>query len=125
MAAQRPHYNPDQYAADNRARLPSRLSPAEWDPGRGVFGWPQVLAGEVFAADRTQIETLFAARDAEPHASGLGSENYRQIKHDVAAMNDRLHAQIHEMSPDEYIAASKFLKSLEFEARFAVGGGAG
>jgi hypothetical protein len=49
----------------------------------------------------------------------LGSENYRQIKRHVALMSDHLHAQIEEISADEYIGASKFLKSLEYEARSA------
>jgi len=121
MAAMRPHYTPEQYAADNHARIPSRLSASEWDPGRGVFVWPQSLGGDEFASDRTQIEALFAARDADPSAAGLGTANYREIKQTVMMMSDHLHSLIHQMSPDEYIPSSKFLKSLEFEARFAPG----
>ena len=118
MAAMRPHYTPEQYAADNQARIAGRLSLSEWDPGRGVFVWPQSLAGDGFANDRTQIEALFGARDADPSAAGLGTANYREIKQAVGRMSDHLHSQIKEMSPDEFIPASKFLKSLEYEARF-------
>jgi hypothetical protein len=121
MAAMRPHYTPEQYAADNRARIPGRLSPAMWDPGRGVFVWPQNLASDEFTDDRAQVEALFAARDADPSAAGLGTDNYRQIRFAVTMMSDHLHSLIDQMSPDEYIPASKFLKALEHEARFAPG----
>ena len=123
MAAQRPHATPDQIVEFNRARIPDRLSPAQWDPSRGLFAWPQSLAADEFADDRGQIEALFAVRDADPHATGLGSENYRQIKQSVMMLTDHLHAEIRKMSPDEYILSSKFLKSLEYEARFALGAG--
>jgi hypothetical protein len=119
MAAERPHATPDQIVEFNRSRTPGRLSPGEWDPSHDIFAWPQSLAGADFADDREQIASLFAVRDADPHSAGLGSENYREIKRHVNAMNDHLHAKIKELSPDEYIAASKFLKSLEYEARFA------
>jgi len=119
MAAMRPHYTPEQYAADNQARIAGRLSPSEWDPARGVFVWPKSLAGDGFAHDREHIEALFGARDADPSAAGLGTANYREIKQAVTGMSDHLHSQIKEMGSDEYIPASKFLKSLEYEARFA------
>ncbi|HUY32546.1 MAG TPA: hypothetical protein VMV69_07165 [Pirellulales bacterium] len=121
LAAMRPHYTPEQYAADNLGRLPNRLSLGEWDPGLGVFTWPPVLGGDEFAADRTRIETLFGARDADPSQAGLGTDNYRQIRRAVTMMSDHLHSRIDQMSPDEYIPASKFLKSLEYEGRFAPG----
>ncbi len=121
MAAMRPHYTPEQYAADNQARIAGRLSLSEWDPGRGVFVWPRSLAGDGFANDRSHIEALFGARDADPSAAGLGTANYREIKQAVMGMSDHLHSRIKEMGPDEYIPASKFLKSLEYEARFGPG----
>jgi hypothetical protein len=121
LAAQRPHYTPEQYAADNQARVAGRLSLTEWNAGLGVFVWPQGLAGDGFAYDRTRIEALFGARDAEPSAAGLGTANYREIKHAVAAMSDHLDGQIKEMAPNEYIPASKFLKKVEYEARFTRG----
>jgi hypothetical protein len=120
-AARRSPYSPEQYAADNQARIAGRLSPSEWSPGLGVFVWPQSLAGEGFANDRAQIEALFGSRDADPSAAGPGTANYREIKQAVAQMSDHLHSQIDEMSPDEFLPASKFLKSLEYEARFSPG----
>jgi len=122
MAAMRPHYTPERYAAANRARIPGRLSPSQWDPGSGVFVWPQNLASDEFANDRRPIEALFEVRDADPSAAGLGTTNYRQIRVAVTMLFDHLHSLIHEMSPDEYIPCSKFLKSLEYEARFVAPG---
>ncbi|HUY32545.1 MAG TPA: hypothetical protein VMV69_07160 [Pirellulales bacterium] len=84
-----------------------------------MFAWPSILAGDEFAADRTRIETLFVARDADPSQAGLGTENYRQIEQAATTMSDHLHSLIHQMSPDVYIPASKFLKNLEYAGRFA------
>jgi hypothetical protein len=109
----------EQIVEFNKARLPGRLSPTEWDSGRGTFVWPAVLGADEFANDRSEIDSLFAARDAEPQLAGLGSDNFHQIKKSARKMSDHLFAEIKQISPDEYIAASKFLKRLEFEARYA------
>ncbi len=117
--AMRQHATAEQIVESNKARLPGRLSPTEWDPGRGSVVWPAVLGTGGFANDRSQIDALFVARDADPQAAGLGSDNFHQIRTSIGKMSNHLVAEIKQISPDEYIAARKFLKRLEFEARYA------
>jgi hypothetical protein len=114
---QHPHATPDEIAAFNQARMPEPLSANAFDPGHGVLDWPPLLTRSEFADNRSQIEGLFGEWAADPHGSGLGTENYRNIQHAVADTSDKLHSEIKDFSPDEYIAASKFLKSLAFQAR--------
>ena len=114
---QHPHATPDEIAAFNQARLPAHLSPNAFDPAHGVFEWPPLLTRSEFDENRAQLEGLFTQGAGDPHGSGLGTQNYRDIQHAVGAMSDKLHSEIKDFSPDEYIAASKFLKSLAYEAR--------
>jgi hypothetical protein len=51
----------------------------------------------------------------DPSEAGLGTHNYRETQRVV---ND-LHDKIDQIDPDEYTAASKFLRSVAFESRFA------
>jgi hypothetical protein len=112
-----PHATPEEIAAFNQARLAQPLSGNVFDPGHGVIAWPPSLQRSEFDDNRHQIEGLFAEWAADPHASGLGTENCRDIQHAVSDLNDKLHAQIKQFQPDEYIAASKFLRSLASQAR--------
>jgi hypothetical protein len=116
MAMQHPPATADEIAAFNQARLPKPLSPNDFDPEHGVFEWPGLLTRTEFDHDRAQLEGLFTQAAADPHGSGLGTQNYRDIQHAVGAMNDTLHSEIKDFSPKEYIAASKFLKSLAYQA---------
>ena len=49
--------------------------------------------------------------------SGLGTANHRQVTALVVQMNEALKREIRMLSPSEYVAAQKFLKSLKYEAR--------
>jgi hypothetical protein len=114
---QHPHATPEELAAFSRARLPEQLSADEFDPARGVIQWPGVLNRPEFAESRTSLEGLFQQAAADPHASGVGTQNYRDIEHAVEDMSEKLHSEIAQFAPMEYIAASKFLKKLLYHAR--------
>jgi hypothetical protein len=113
----RPHATSVQIEEFNRARLPEQLSANELDAARGIIQWPGLLNRPQFDDNRARLEGLFAEASADPHGSGLGTQNYRDIQDAVGEMSDKLHAGIKQFSPDEYIPASKFLKSLAFSAR--------
>lgn len=113
---QHPHATPDEIVAFNQSRLPAPLSANEFDPARGVLGWPALLNRPEFNGERAKLEGLFAQWAADPHGSGLGTQTYRDIQSEATAMSDKLHSEITEFSPKEYIAASKFLKSLAYQA---------
>lgn len=116
MEMQHPHATPEEIVAFNEARMPAPLSGNEFDPGKGVVEWPPLLQRKEFNDSRARLEGLLAAWAADPHGSGLGTENYRDIRHALSDMSDTLHSEIKDVTPNEYIAASKFLKSLGYEA---------
>ncbi|HVA45246.1 MAG TPA: hypothetical protein VNH11_02570 [Pirellulales bacterium] len=113
---QHPHATPDEIVAFNQARLPAPLSANEFDPARGVLDWPALLTRPEFNDERAKLEGLFAQWATDPHGSGLGTQNYRDIQHAATALSDKLHSEIQDFSANEYIAASKFLKSLAYAA---------
>ncbi|HVX16155.1 MAG TPA: hypothetical protein VHC22_33525 [Pirellulales bacterium] len=118
---QHPHATPDELVAFNQARMPEPLSANVFDPGHGLLDWPPLLARPEFAENRAKIEGLYGEWAADPHGSGLGTQNCRDIDQAVSDMGDKLHSEIKQFKPDEYIAASKFLKSLAFQARSSSG----
>lgn len=114
-----PHATPDEIAAFNQARLPVPLSEHDFDPSHGVIAWPPLLQRSEFDDYRHKVEGLFTEWSSDPHGAGLGTQNCRDIQHAVADMSDKLHAEIKQFQPDEYIAATKFLRSLAYQARLA------
>lgn len=106
-----------QVAAYNTARLPKPLSPSEFDPGHGVLHWPPVLRHKDFDDDRHRLEGLLTEAAADAQNAGLGTENYRAIQRSIDCLHGKLRTQIGRYSPDAYIAAQKFLKSLSHQAR--------
>lgn len=116
-----PHATPEEIAAFNQARLPAPLSDNDFDPAHGVIAWPPVLQRSEFDDSRHKLEGLFTEWASDPHAVGLGTDNCRAIHHAVGDMSETLHAEIKQLQPDEYIAANKFLRSLDFSARSAPG----
>jgi hypothetical protein len=117
LEMQHPHATAQEIEQFNQERLPTQLSANEFDPAHGVIEWPALLNRREFDGSRARLEGLFAEASADPHGSGLGTQNYRDIQDAVGEMSDKLHSEIKQFSPDEYIPASKFLKSLSFEAR--------
>ena len=118
MEAQRSHPTSDQIVAFNKSRDPERLSAEKYDAAKGVLNWPPVLKEPEFAAQRDKLESLFAERMSDPGNAGLGTHNYRDTQRVVNDMHDALHAKLDQISADEYIAASKFLRSVGYESRF-------
>ncbi len=119
MEAQRSHPTSDQIVAFNKSRDAERLNADQYDAAKGVLNWPPVLKEPEFAAQREKLESLFAERMGDPGNAGLGTHNYRETQRAVNEMHDALHAKIDQISADEYIAASKFLRSVGYESRFA------
>jgi len=107
----------EQVVGFNKSRLPQPLSPSEFDPAHGVLQWPSVLRNKQFDSDRHQLEGLFTQASEDPHSAGLGTDNYRQIRRAIGNLHDNLHSHIDDYTPNEYISANKFLKSLDYQAR--------
>lgn len=112
-----PHAPPEELAAFSRARLPPPLAPNEFDPARGVIEWPGVLNRPEFDEPRTRLAELFRQAAADPHGSGPGTRTNHEIEQTIEEMSEKLHSEIGQFKPNEYIAGSKFLKSLAYQAK--------
>ncbi|HEV7221541.1 MAG TPA: hypothetical protein VGN42_02510 [Pirellulales bacterium] len=102
----------------SNARMPSRLTAQQLDPVKGEVKWPRILQRPEFAPQRTALEALFSERATQPYSTGLGTENYREVRLITDDMHDVLRGLISDITPDEFIAGNKFLNSLSYEARF-------
>lgn len=115
----RPRATQQELAEFAKAAAPDRLNPYQYEPAFGKVFWPTLLEGPQFAEQRAAIESLMASRD--PVNSGLGSENHRDVRMLTLQMQETLKGEIHTASPSEYVAAKKFLTSLEYEAQHRQG----
>jgi len=98
-----------------QAKLPDRLTALEYNPRTGSLKWPEILRGPEFSADRQAIEQAFAQRRGED--VGVTSIFYRQVSQRAQNMHEKMVSQIEKIPPEDSIAARKFLKGVEFEAR--------
>jgi hypothetical protein len=102
----------------SNSRMPSRLTADQLDAAKGELKWPHILQRPEFANQREALETLFVERAKRPYHTGLGTENYREVRMITDDMHDMLRSLIEDISPDEFIIGNKFLNSLSYEARF-------
>lgn len=98
-----------------KKQAPERLTAYQYEPALGKVYWPTALTTPDFAMERVAIDRLVAERN--PTNTGLGSDNQRQIAINVQRMKETLKSQVATMDPAEYLAARKFLTSLDFEGR--------
>lgn len=108
----------EQLVAFSKSRLPERLSTEQLDPERGQIKWPQVLLRDEFAPQRAALEYLFAERATRPYSTGLGTQNYREVRRVTDDMHDLLRMLLDMITPDEFIAGNKFINSVAYEGRF-------
>lgn len=113
-----PVATPEQLASFSKSRLPDRLSEEQIDNERGQIKWPQVLLRDEFAAERAALEYLFAERATRPYNTGIGTQNYREVRRVTDDMHDMLRNLLGTITPDEFIAGNKFVNSVAYEARF-------
>lgn len=114
--AKSPPLTQEQLYQINVARLPKRLRHDQFNVVTGEIYWPDVLLHKDLAAERAELNKLFAERTHDN--SGVGSENYHDVQMAVHAMQRKLHDDIKLMEPTEYLAAITYIDSLAFEARF-------
>ena len=106
---------PEMLTRISQAKLPDRLSAAEYSPRTGELRWPAVLLEPEFAADRVAIDSVFAQR--QPEDVGMTSVFYREVSQRCQRMHNTMLSHIDDFSTTDSIAARRFLKSLEYEAR--------
>lgn len=115
-AAKRPRpLSTEQYVRLARLQAPSRLSVSQFDPTSGTIGWPGLLRGDQFKAERETIEKLFKER-----ATGVDS-NASEIDAAIQALSDKLRPLAQTTSANDFIQARRFVESLANEARLIRG----
>lgn len=113
-----PPPTPEQLIGFSKSRLPDRLTPDQLDQERGQVKWPQVLLRDEFATERAALEYLFAERATRPYSTGLGTQNYKEIRRVTDDLHDTLRSLLRDITADEFIAGNKFINSLAYEGRF-------
>lgn len=111
----RERMSPELLSRVIQAKLPDRLTAAEYNRQTGALEWPAVLMGREYARDRHAIQIAFAQR--RPEDVGVVSVFYRDVSEHVENMYDTMLSQIDNIPTTDSIAARRFLKSLEYEAR--------
>lgn len=118
-AERRPSRTQSQINAAAKRKAPDRMTVHEYDPYTGAVNWPVVLRQSTYEKGRAHMERLFTA-----HAfagGGMDTEYYAEIYASLDKFHDQLKRNLQQTNRQQWIAASKFLKSLKYEARFPVG----
>lgn len=107
----------DKYLKDRPSGMPPRLNASQLDPATGHISWPSALRDESFADQRKKIEELILLRNFTSSTSDVAGQLHSASRD----MQADLKARINDLSPNEYIAARKFLDSLAYEGQYPAG----
>jgi len=98
---------------------PDELTATQLDRVTGKIDWPRLLMDEQYAETRGQLDRLYAARS---DASGnIGMDTYQRMLTTCEQLKAQLKKNIRDYLPNDYVAATKFVDSLAFEARYPTG----
>lgn len=113
-AAERgPRPTAEQISRLAKMGTPDRPAAQQLNRKTGRIAWPSALQGEKFAAQRAQIERLFAERAAN---GGNGAQDSRELKQATSTMLVLLKKDIRQLAPMEYTSARQFITGLAYEA---------
>ena len=105
----------EQYVALAKVEAPAPLSEQQYDRTFGRLNWPAALAGDEFAAERRELDRVFASRTAGE--AGASTDFYAAVKSLSQSLEAKLKAQVETFDAAQYMAAKKFLVSLPQEAQ--------
>ena len=114
-ATRRPRPTLEAILRFNAGLLPERPDRHELDPISGELYWPTALERDEFAAIRVKLEEQFERR---ARYGELDPESITVIREATEEGRSLLKDQIRELRPNDYLAAKRFLESLEYEANF-------
>ena len=86
--------------------VPSPLASDEMNPVNGSLTWPDMLNVPGFAAQRNQIDQLFAKRTGQ---GGLTYAEKNEVHQAVYYIFGEMKKYIGELDPQDYVAAREFL----------------
>ena len=99
----------------NESRKPRELDTSDLDPVEGTIAWPLLLQDDMYKEDRKAIESVFANR--AKHNGHMSRDDSLALQQASESMRAALKTQVRNVSANDYIRATGFLKSLLFEAR--------
>jgi hypothetical protein len=114
---EREKHSPDSLTAAAQSDVPATLGADTLDPVTGHITWPDILKGPEFATQRTKLDELFELRAKTSN----GSSNLYQIHLTTLELTTKLRNRIDEIPAKHYIAARKFLDSLDYTAQNPAG----
>jgi hypothetical protein len=81
----------------------------EWDPATGKVNWPALLQQDSFASRRAELQQILVKQATY---GSLGFSDQMKARQIIESMYEDLKSQIREVPPQDYIAASSFLRSM-------------
>jgi hypothetical protein len=109
---EREKHSPDSLTAAAKSDVPATLGADALDPVTGRITWPGILKGPDFTTQRTRLDELFELRAKTSNAA----LNMDKIHVATMEMTTKLRDRIDEIPAKHYIAARKFLDSLDYTA---------
>lgn len=100
----------ESYVRLARQQAPDPLSTSQLDALSGAIGWPAALRKPEYDALRQQLDKLFQQRAG-------GFLDYQGIHDTCEKMLTLLKAEVMALPSNEYLAARKFIESLDYTAR--------
>jgi hypothetical protein len=100
---------------------PKRADATQLDPATGKITWPISLEDRRYVALTDELENLYWQRATVSGSINAGT--YRNIRRACDELLSSLKRNISDYRPDDFISASRLVKSLRYEARFPANSG--
>jgi hypothetical protein len=110
--------NAEDWVRYAQAGKPKPLSNHDLDAVTGEIRWPILLNSQDFAAQRAELEKLFANR---AYHGVMNAEDYLTAVRLGDEMSAGLKSRIQDVPPQQYMVARRFLESLTYEAGLPAG----
>jgi hypothetical protein len=96
-----------------KSGVPQKLGSQALDPVTGKITWPDVLQDDAYTAQRMSLDEMFELRAKTSHGTGSRDKTRAAIDE----LSSKLRGNIQNIPANDYMAARKFLDSLEYAAR--------
>lgn len=110
-AMRSPRLSEEQLVRMAAQAAPKPIDTTEYDPVSGRVLWPKLLQADAFKQQRATVEQLMVK---QAQYGKLGLVEHDQAGSAIEGMSDRLREMINSVSPQDYIEAKNFLKSLMY-----------
>src|SRR5262245_1621506 len=110
-AMRSPRLSEEQLVRMAAQAAPKPIDSTEFDTVSGRVLWPKLLQADAFKQQRAAVEQLLVK---QAQYGKLGLADHDQAGSAIEGMSDRLREMINSVSPQDYIEAKNFLKSLMY-----------